>query len=300
MLLSQENSNESDLKPSRIFSLPPSVKTCVKNDKKCGSVLKSSKSITQTSLPILRKMPNSDAIDANISISATFLPNVYRKRNMNFTNYSQKSTASCNNYSTNETLSGSRNTVQCDSRTWPLSGKRYPGFRPLGYRTRPTFGEQCLKTRNQWPSPPEEPGPTLPYLDLFANDSKEDICFEPVKNDAKPKPVKAVSWIRKNRFPALFDSYNIRNGLLSFSGTSNTILGKPNQAISASTDFPGVASCKLNMTVNQEMRRNRGSAEVSDDGCSECPLCIKEFERQNVSMFKSNFPKYHIHVPSTD
>ena len=271
MLVSKENSKKSDFKP-QIFPLSPRVQTCVK-DKECGSVLQSSRTISQTTLPILNKMPNTNTMEANFFISAAFLPIVQRDdttvknfnlHNLNFTKYSLKSKASCKNHTTNDT----KNIIPCATQPWPLAGKRYPGFKPLEYRTRPTFGEQCLKTGNQWPSPREEPGPTLPYLDLFADDPTGDK--RPVKNDAKARPVKPVSWIRKNRFPALFDSYNIRNGLFCFDEKSHTISGKTEQAMSPSVDFPEITPCMLNMVDTTKGGDNK------------------------------DFPKHHIHLPSAD
>jgi hypothetical protein len=212
-----------------------------------------------------------------------------------YNNYSTKDMAACiNNFK--------KNVASYNTRTWPLAGKNCPGFKPLGYRVRPTFGEQCLKTGNQWPSPREEPGPSLPYLDLFSDNPSESKCSEPVKNDVIAKRVKPVSWLRKNRFPALIDAYNIRNGLFSFGGKSHPIIEK-DQAIPSSADFPEITSCKLNEVVYQK-RDNVGLHEVSNEDCSECPLCRKEVELRarvrDVSMLKSNSPKYHIHLPSTD
>jgi hypothetical protein len=325
MIVSNENSNdiptqqnESKLKPSQIVTLSSGVQTCEKDNKECRSMLKSSRSIAVTTLPILNKLPNSNTVDANFFNSAKVLPNVcsnnftannFNLPNLNLAKHSMKSMAFYNNYSTKDparyTNNFTKNEVSHNTQTWPFAGQRYPGFKPLGYRTRPTFGEQCLKTGNQWPGPREEPGPSLPYLDLFTDDPIGDKCSEPVKNDVIAKPIKPVSWIRKNRFPALFDSYNIHNGLFNLDGKSHPIIGaldKKDQTIPSPADFPVVTSCKLNKVVNEEMDKNAGLREVFQEDCSECPLCRKQagIRARIGDVSNSNSPKYHIHLPSTD
>lgn len=310
--------SESGLKICQIVPPSPGVATCMKNEKEWDTrMLSSPRSIALTTLPILNKLPNSLTIDSKFKISAkcsTLVDNSCTLQNFNLPGLSSKNLVQCsstNMYSCDNFFSKpmafhsnlTRNRTCYNTRSWPLVGQNYPGFKPLGYRTRPIFGERCLKSGNQWASPREKPVRSLPVFDLFTDEPTKPRCYEVVKNDRITKPVKRVSWIRKNRFPAIINAYNIQQGLYNIDAKSHPIIGC-NLGQESLTDFPAVTSCTLNKVDNQKLHKNSGLHDVFENDCSERSLCTTEVKLNtrvsDVSILKSNSPKYHIHLPTTD
>ena len=310
--------SESEHKACQIVPLSPGVATNMRDKKEWDArMLNSSKSITLTTLPILNKLPSSLAIDSKFQISTkllTFNNNNCTSQHFSLPSLNSKNLIQCyprNKYFCDNIFTKplafhcnlTRNVTSFNTRSWPLAGENYPGFKPLGYRTRPTFGGQCLRSGNQWASPCQELVPSLPVLDLFADEPTKSRFCEVVKNDKIAKPVKRVSRLRKNRFPTLFDSYNIHQRLFNIDAKSHSIIGR-NLDQESLTDLPVVTSCTLNKVDNQKLYKNRGLREFFEDDCSECTLCTTEMKLHtragDVSVLKSNSPKYHIHLPTTD
>ena len=299
------------------YALSSSSQTCKnsKNEHNKTITLRSSKSIAPTILPILNKTLHSNTMCLSSPINVTSPPSSYKDftlKNFNLPSLSSKYSA----YSSSEYC---RNMASFDNsfiksiasyhRTWPLAGKDCPGFKPLGYRRRPTVGEQCLKTGVQWSGPREQSGPSLPYLDLFADYPTVGKGCEPVKNNFATKPVKQVSSLRKNRFPTVLDiRNNIRKDFLTFDEGLHRTIGEFAQGDSSllpSVDFPEVTSCKLNKVVNQKRDRSNELYDPSKQDCSECLLCrneveLKAHDAHDVSMIEKNSTKYHIRLPTID
>ena len=311
MLVPNEISgDDSEPNTGQIVSPSSGVATCVKRRKELDTRMSSSsRGIALTTLPILNKLPNSQDIGSKFQVSTKFsnsdsnnctlqhfsLPSLTPKNSIHCSGANMCSSI---DYSTKPMVFQSnftRNTSSYGTRSWPLAGENCPGFKPLGYRTRPTFGERCLKSGDQWATPREEPGPTLPVLDLFTDDPIKRRSREIAKNDRITKPVKRVSWLRENRFPALIDAYNTHQGLYNIDTKShNSIIG---YSMSQETDFPAITSCKLNKLGHQKFYKNSGIQEVFEKDCSECN---PQARISDASTLKSNSSKYHIHLPTTD
>lgn len=279
-------------------------------------LLKSSKCVAVTALPILNKQPKSSTVGFP-TVRTTYAIKNSARNNVNLPNFSAdrstEITTFYDNYCTKKLTTGSitnriRNLTFYNTQKWPFASDHYPGFIPLGFRIRPTFGEQCLKTGNQWLDCREKPGPSLPFMDLFHDHRTHVKSCEPMKNHAVTKPVKSVSQIRKNRFPAQFDPYNIRKCFLTFEEKSHPIDTIAEQEeIQSSVEFPQVRTCQLNKVIKQKRdNSNKQLNNVQNEDCSDCQLRRKEEKLQarvgdeNKLPSNSNVTRYHIRLPTID
>ncbi|XP_028410258.1 uncharacterized protein LOC114532861 [Dendronephthya gigantea] len=304
-----EKQDETELKASHAF-VAPSVTTNTGSNPKL-----SSKCVAITALSILNKLPKSSAVSQFSTVETSYAIQNSARNNVNLPDLSAKRstkiTAFYGKYFTKQLTPGGVtnkmiNATSYNTQKWPLASDHYPGFKPLGFRIRPTFGEQCLKTGIQWPDCREDPGPSLPFMDLFDDHPTHVKSCEPMKNNSMMKPVKSISRSRRNRFPALFDPYNIRRGLLTFEGKSRPC-DIISEEIQSSVEFPKVRSCQLNEVIKHERDNlNERLENVESEDCSDCQLCLKEIEHQarvsdaNKLPSSSNSQRYHIRLPTID